>query len=138
MRCTMCGYEFETTDLECHTGCPLAAACSVICCPRCGYSTVDPSRSGVSNWFQRLLGRKQCGVDAPSGCIPLLSLQVGQEAQISSMEGDKGRLHILNQYGLLPGTPVRLTQRRPVPIVQVGQTDLALDSSVAASIFVEV
>src|SRR6476646_3765758 len=48
MRCSMCGYQFDKTELTCHGGCPLAAHCMVICCPRCGYSTVDPARAGLS------------------------------------------------------------------------------------------
>jgi Fe2+ transport system protein FeoA len=43
----------------------------------------------------------------------------------------------LSQYGLLSGTPIRLARKYPVVIVQVGQTDLAIDRLVAARIFVD-
>jgi Fe2+ transport system protein FeoA len=44
----------------------------------------------------------------------------------------------LSQYGLLPGTPICLTRKYPVPIVRVGQTDLALDRAIAARIYVDI
>lgn len=48
MKCALCNYEFDQTSLACHTQCPLGQNCSIICCPNCGYQTVDESKSIVA------------------------------------------------------------------------------------------
>lgn len=56
--CAMCGHVF---DAEAHTACqacPLAKGCSLVCCPACGYETVDERRSGLARLALRLLGRR--------------------------------------------------------------------------------
>ena len=148
MRCAMCGYEFEQSQLTCHGACPLGAHCMVVCCPRCGYSTVDSSRSRLSRRLASLFGKanrrsaqlQEIGT-APAcaeATVCLLELKPGEGGFISEARGDANGWEYLSRYGLLPGTPVRLTQKRPVPIVQIGQTELAIDHTVAAQIFVDV
>ena len=58
MQCQLCGGTFDPAHLACHTSCPLHQHCAVVCCPHCGYSSVDDSRSalvrvvrGVGGWF---------------------------------------------------------------------------------------
>ncbi|HET9493338.1 MAG TPA: ferrous iron transport protein A [Chloroflexia bacterium] len=138
MRCAMCGYEFEQTDLTCHAACPLGAACSVVCCPRCGYSTVDPRRTSLASRVMGLFNRRSEAVaPQPEGAVPLLDLPAGACGHVADVEGDPARLVQLSQYGLLPGTPITLARKRPVPIVRIGHTDLALDRSVAAHVYVD-
>jgi Fe2+ transport system protein FeoA len=138
MRCAMCGFEFERLDLTCHSACPLASACSVVCCPRCGYSTVDPRRTSIASRVMGLFNRR---ADAPAqhheGAVRLLDLPAGACGHVADVEGDPARLVQLSQYGLLPGTPITLARKRPVPIVRIGQTDLALDRAVAAEVYVD-
>ena len=138
MRCTICGYEFEQEQLTCHAACPLGAGCMVICCPRSGYSTVDPQRAGLARWAQRFFKRQSRSSvhTAEERGVRLIDLEPGEEGQIAEIGGEAGRLSQLSHYGLVPGTPIRLCQKRPVPIVQVGHTDLALDEAVARQIFV--
>lgn len=138
MRCAMCGYEFDATALGCHTSCPLSKGCAVVCCPRCGYSTINPARSHLSEWAARLFGPRGEGRAATNGCIPLLRLQPGQEARVVSLGDDDSSeaLH-LSLFGLFPGAPIRLRQTRPVPVISLGETELALDRTVAANIQVE-
>jgi Fe2+ transport system protein FeoA len=139
MRCAMCGFEFEQADLTCHSACPLASACSVVCCPRCGYSTVDPRRTGLSRRVMHLFNRRAGAPAAlPEGAVRLLDLPPGASGHVADVEGDPARLLQLSQYGLLPGTPITLARTRPVPIVRIGQTDLALDRAVAAGVYVDV
>lgn len=45
MKCGLCGHKFSQDDVRCSSACPLAGGCPVICCPRCGYQTLDESRS---------------------------------------------------------------------------------------------
>ncbi len=144
MRCAMCGYEFAQSELTCHAACPLGVHCMVVCCPRCGYSTVDPARSGLTRRVMRLFrrGKGSTGSAPVQRTVSLLDLKPGQGGYISEIGegagGETGLFAHLSQYGLLPGTPVRLAQKRPVPIVQIGETDLALDQAVAAEISVDV
>jgi Fe2+ transport system protein FeoA len=138
MRCAMCGFEFEQTDLICHAACPLGAACSVVCCPRCGYSTVDPRRTGIASRVMGLFNRRaESAAPQPEGAVRLLDLPAGACGHVADVEGDQARLLQLSQYGLLPGTPITLARKRPVPIVRIGHTDLALDRSVAAHVYVD-
>ena len=141
MHCSMCGYDFDPSELTCHGSCPLGAGCMVICCPRCGYSTVDTERSTLTRRLLGMFDRKSPAAtpDKPVGTVRLLDLKPGQGGHVCDVGGEgSSTLAHLSQYGLLPGTPIRLTQKRPVPIVRVGQTDLALDMSVAAEIYVDV
>lgn len=53
IKCQLCGYEYETENLACHRGCPLASRCAVICCPSCGYQVVDESRSQTAGLIRK-------------------------------------------------------------------------------------
>ncbi|MFQ6058327.1 MAG: hypothetical protein ACE5MB_05515 [Anaerolineae bacterium] len=55
MRCPLCGYEFDEQQMACRTNCPLNRDCNLICCPNCGYQTVDESRSKTAAWLRRVL-----------------------------------------------------------------------------------
>ena len=138
MRCAMCGYEFDAEGLACHASCPLSPNCAVVCCPRCGYSTVNPGRSTFMGWVQRLVGKRETPAAVRGdGAIPLLQLRPGQEAEVVSVgESHPEQTLHLGHFGLLPGMTLRLRQTKPVPIVRIAETDLALDAAVAAEIFV--
>jgi hypothetical protein len=45
MKCALCGHEFTQEEAVCNPACPMAEGCLVVCCPRCGYQTLDESRS---------------------------------------------------------------------------------------------
>jgi Fe2+ transport system protein FeoA len=40
----------------------------------------------------------------------------------------------LTAFGLTPGTPVSILQRRPVPVVRIGETELALSEEILRQI----
>ena len=55
--CPMCGYTF---DRSAHTGCqscPLNRDCTLICCPQCGFQTVDTGRSSLARLASGLLSK---------------------------------------------------------------------------------
>lgn len=54
MKCALCGYQFDNAALACYGQCPLASGCHIICCPNCGYQTVDESRSETVNLLLKL------------------------------------------------------------------------------------
>ena len=140
MRCAMCGYEFDAAGLACHTSCPLGAQCMVVCCPHCGYSTVNPARSRLLTWVERWVKRPAPRSEprAAEGRISLLDLAPGQEGRVVALgDSEPGQLMHLSDYGLMLGAPVRLCQRRPTPIIQVGETELALDAVLARDVYVE-
>lgn len=43
IKCTLCGFEFFYNEASC-VKCPLNKQCKIICCPHCGYQTIDESK----------------------------------------------------------------------------------------------
>ncbi|MDT8306426.1 MAG: FeoA family protein [Anaerolineae bacterium] len=67
--------------------------------------------------------------------VTLAELQPGQSAQIAEINSeDGGRLMKLAALGVVPGSLIRLQQRKPVFIVWVGETLLSLEQTVAQDI----
>ena len=56
MKCALCGYEFDEITLACHSQCPLAKGCAIICCPNCGYQVVDERKSGAVALVRKVQG----------------------------------------------------------------------------------
>lgn len=55
--CTMCGLRFDPTEQIACQGCPVQGGCQLICCPDCGFETVDPSRSRLARLAGFFLSR---------------------------------------------------------------------------------
>jgi DtxR family Mn-dependent transcriptional regulator len=69
--------------------------------------------------------------------LPLSELPSGQDARvlyISSRHHD--RLDRLSSMGVLPGAELRVHQRLPSYVVQLGEMTLALDQAIAEDIYV--
>jgi len=69
--------------------------------------------------------------------MPLADLESGKDARvlyIATRHHD--RLDRLSSMGVLPGVELRLHQRRPSFVIQIGETTLAIDQSIAKDIFV--
>src|ERR1041385_8392172 len=140
MRCQLCAYEFDETQLRCHTSCPFNEHCAIICCPNCGYQVVDYSKSKLAETVRRILQRntKSQRSERPA-CCPLNQLIVGEAGKLVSIESNKAnRVERLQIFGLIPGAQVILRQRYPEFILQVGHTELTVERDVAAEIFIEV
>lgn len=45
MVCGMCGHRFNPDEHGACGACPLAPGCQLVCCPACGFETVNPQRS---------------------------------------------------------------------------------------------
>jgi len=43
--CPLCGHRFDITGTEACRSCPLNRDCGFVCCPVCGYQTVNASNS---------------------------------------------------------------------------------------------
>jgi DtxR family Mn-dependent transcriptional regulator len=69
--------------------------------------------------------------------VPLPDLEVGRPARIVFMsQRFHNRVDRLGSYGVVPGSIVRLRQKRPSFVIELGGTSLALDPDVACEIYV--
>ncbi|MFQ5877402.1 MAG: metal-dependent transcriptional regulator [Acidobacteriota bacterium] len=68
----------------------------------------------------------------------LADLKLGETGTIVFMTPDsKSRLSRLSGLGVVPGSSLRLVQKRPSVVVEAGATTLALDRAIADEIFVK-
>lgn len=139
MRCGLCGHRFDPVSLACHSACPLGAHCNLICCPNCGFQVVDASKTRLGGWLSRTLRprrreerrRTQLAAEAVERrareTIPLSHVLPGREVRIVALREMSGpRISRLGAFGLVPGSRVEVVQRRPAPVVRVGETEIAL------------
>jgi hypothetical protein len=54
--CALCRQPYDETALACRGKCPLSDlyGCGLLCCPHCGYQSVDEEKSTAARWLQRL------------------------------------------------------------------------------------
>ncbi len=144
MRCQLCGFEFDPTEMSCHASCALNEYCAVICCPNCGHQTVDESKSKLAQGFRRTLeriGKRHTTVTQTTGepvTCRLSELWPGQSATVISIESQNAsRVERLSIYGVVPGCQLTLQQRRPTFVARVGFTDLSFEREVADEILIQ-
>ncbi len=144
MRCRMCGFEFDETQMSCHASCALNQYCAVVCCPNCGYQTVDESKSklaqGLRRAFERMGKRRSAGKATLDNPIArrLSDLQPGQSARVVSIDSrNPTRLEKLSVFGVVPGCQLTLEQRHPAYVLRVGYTELSFERDVADEILIE-
>jgi len=66
-------------------------------------------------------------------------LKAGQEGNVAYLHSEDGaRIQKLMAMGVFPGASLRLIQRRPSFVFQVGHSQIAVDEEMASSIFVRV
>ncbi len=138
--CPLCGYDFDKTGMVCHTSCPLSKHCSIVCCPNCGYQMPDEEQAGLVRMLRRLwtlFDSPKQPVRNSGGKQPLTALQVGERAEVTDVtSGAANRLAYLSALGLVPGCEVTVHQRSLAYVVQVDETELALDAQIAREIWV--
>ncbi len=134
--CPLCGFEFERPDTLCQHGCPMSQFCDLVRCPSCEYEF--PESPKVLTWFKRLLRGVPGGAcDPPHSDTTLQDLSPGDRAIVERFAGaNAGRHNTLTVFGLIPGAEIRLIQKRPSFVIQIGETDLALDEEIAKQIIV--
>jgi DtxR family Mn-dependent transcriptional regulator len=68
---------------------------------------------------------------------PLSRMTVGETGRVAYLQlKDHPELHRLLALGVIPGAPIHLHQVFPAFVVEVGESQLALESAIAARIFV--
>jgi hypothetical protein len=55
----MCGTLFDPGEHAACQSCPLVKGCNLVCCPVCGYETVDPERSRLVQALRMLLNTRK-------------------------------------------------------------------------------
>ncbi len=69
---------------------------------------------------------------------PLVNVPVGSEVKIVYMlPGHQKRWRKLHQLGVFPGNTLRLVQRKPSYVLEIGGTTIALDREICEGIFVK-
>ncbi len=131
--CPLCGLEYAPGGSTCRErGCPMAVgSCATQHCPRCGYTMPDEQKSTAARLVRRLFRRKR-----PSEAKTLADLPSGASATIERLEGDPGLLARLTAQGLAPGVAIRVVQRTPTHVIELGETMVAVETRVAATILV--
>lgn len=76
--------------------------------------------------------------DMASRVVVIISqLEANQGGKIAYIQSnERKRLQKLIVMGVTPGTPIRVIQRNPSYVFQIGQTQIAVDEEIANSIFV--
>jgi Fe2+ transport system protein FeoA len=68
----------------------------------------------------------------------LVDFEVGQSGKIVFITpSEASRIGRLSSIGIIPGTIIRLIQRRPSIVLQVDETTIAIDPDLAREIFVK-
>jgi Fe2+ transport system protein FeoA len=139
--CPLCGFEYKPGDGACHaSGCPLASsACRKLHCPRCGYSVPDEGASALVRLFRRLLGgtRPPQRETTTAALFRLTDTPAGTRGAVSQIDATPALSAQLAAQGIVPGTVLRLAQRRPAFIVEVGETVLAMERAVAEAVWIQ-
>ena len=154
--CMMCGAIYnpkqsEACAAQACTSCPINQGCSLVRCPRCGFESIDPSRSKLVRLFSRWGGYYQNKrpfhwrnrgsekrADAGNSKHQLSDLPPGSRSYISGFQShlspeNKARLQA---YGLTPGQEILVLQQSPVTIVLIEHLELALENEMARSVLV--
>ncbi|HEY8531458.1 MAG TPA: FeoA family protein [Limnochorda sp.] len=66
--------------------------------------------------------------------LPLSQLAEGEQAQVVRVDARGRALAKLLAMGILPGVEVCLVQSRPMPVIQMGYTTVALDRELAGMV----
>jgi Fe2+ transport system protein FeoA len=135
--CPSCQVAFDPNCASCPTSCPMANGCSVFACPSCGYSFPRPT--GLSSWLSRFFAARRAKLAELPAPRSLAEAPRGASVQVTRLESgedDRDRLSKLAAFGIVEGCEIKVRQRRPALIVEVGETTLALDEEVARAVHV--
>jgi Fe2+ transport system protein FeoA len=70
-----------------------------------------------------------------SNSIPLTKLKIGEQGRIAMLKtNDSHTINKLMALGVYPGLPIKLVQKSPSYVFQIGFTQIATDSEFAGEI----
>jgi len=127
--------------------CPLhrlVEGCTIrmVRCPVCGYHSlateVEIAPEHRIDGAVHAESARQAPTSAAETGRRLNQLHDADDAVVIGFNGLSERAtRRLMAYGLVPGARFKLLQRRPAYILRVGQTELALESEIAESVYVD-
>jgi len=81
---------------------------------------------------------KKYRVDVQPVVVRLTEFEVGQKGKILIITpSEAARISRLSSIGIIPGTVIKLLQKRPSIVIQVDETTIAIDPELAREIFVK-
>lgn len=81
---------------------------------------------------------KKYSVDVQPVVMRLTEFEVGQKGKIVFITpSEASRISRLSSIGIIPGSVVKLVQRRPSVVLQIDETTIAIDPELAKEIFVK-
>lgn len=142
--CPLCGHAFDPSANSGCASCPLNRGCRIICCPNCGHSTVDPRESRLARWVTAILGRlgvsdaEPAPLEVERGAHLLTTMPAPCLVRVVGVAREGGeRAERLRAYGLAPGATLEVLQQRPVTVIRIEQTELAVEAEIAGVLLVE-
>ena len=90
--------------------------------------------SWLARVFRKTEGRP---LDLPEHVRTLRELKAGESGRVMCLGASSDRDNALSVFGLIPGSEITLLQQQPACVVQIGETQLALDPEIAESILVD-
>lgn len=131
-RCPLCGAGMGTGSAAGCARCPMSWSCDLLKCPRCGYQF--PRGSRLVAWAKRLLRRGR--PETVPGRATLDDVARGATCVVSGVDGGPALRVKLAHLGLAEGASVRVDQRRPALVLQVGATRFAVEPALARRVSV--
>jgi Fe2+ transport system protein FeoA len=129
-RCPLCGAGIAGGGSSC-SSCPLAWKCDLLKCPRCGYQF--PRGSRLLAWARHVLRRDAVATDGPA---TLDDVDAGTSCVVARVDGDPALRVKLAHLGLAEGAEVKVDQRRPELVLQVGASRFAVERSLGRRVVV--
>lgn len=129
-QCPLCGAGIAGGGASC-SSCPLAWQCDLLRCPRCGYEF--PRGSRLLAWAKGLLHRRRA---TTARAATLDDVARGATCVVARVDGDVALKVKLAHLGLAEGASVRVDQKRPALVLQVGATRFAVEPKVARRVVV--
>lgn len=132
MKCTFCSFEFDEkkADDVCQ-GCLWVKKCGLIKCPRCHFELVlvpalvrETKEEDSKDVGREVLALNQLGIN-------------GQLQVVHIDTKDRLLLRKLIAIGVLPETKIKVIQRFPSYVLEIGNDRFTIDRELASAIYVE-
>jgi Fe2+ transport system protein FeoA len=141
IQCSMCGHQFNPDQHLACQACPMQSGCSLVCCPACGYQTVNPDRSKFVRLVNFFFAHNNTASYARAEDVndSLAEVPPGNKARVIDYAVDfpPDRKAYLQAYGLVPNYWVKVLGHSPVTIIQLDNIELALENDLARGIKVQ-
>jgi hypothetical protein len=140
IKCSMCGHHYDPDQHLACQSCPMHANCSLVCCPKCGYQTVNQRNSFLVRLTRSLSRHRKRTRYAgkAAGGTTLADVPPGGQAEFAGFSDTfpADRKVYLQAYGLVLNHQVQVVQQSPVTIIRLDQVELAIENDLARGILV--